>query len=206
MWEAYQAPSGENISSRSSAMRSAFVRALIPNIPPTEAELKQAFSLLRLDPDDLRCSYCDDSSTEWDHFFPVMKQGEPTGYLTRIQNLVPACSKCNQSKGNRNWQDWIRSSAPRSPHSRGVRKLDRKIKYLKAYEEWGATATVDFVEAFGHSAMQQHNAYLEEILGLMQKADAHSKKLRAQVLEELPLVIQEKKRSFWTRLWRWIFS
>ncbi len=206
MWDVYQAPGGESIASRSSAMRSAFARSLIPNVPPTQAELERAFALLKLDPDDLRCAYCGNPSTEWDHFFPVMRKGKPTGYLTRIQNLVPACSKCNQSKGNRNWLEWIQSSAPLSPRSRGVRKLDRKIKYLKTYEAWGATATVDFSDVLGRSALDQHSEYLDEILALMRQADSHSKALRSQVLEELPLVIQEKRPSLWRRIWRWIFS
>ena len=125
--QVYQPPGGESIGARASGMRSAFVRSLIPNIPPSELELGDAFSLLNLNEDDLRCVYCGDPSTEWDHFYPVMRNGQPTGYLTRIQNLVPACGKCNQSKGNRNWKDWMTSDAPLSPTTRGVKKLSKKI-------------------------------------------------------------------------------
>lgn len=204
--EVYQPPGGESIGARASAMRSAFVRALIPNIPPSDLELDEAFSLLKLDADDLRCVYCGDRATEWDHFYPVMRNGQPTGYLTRIQNLVPACGKCNQSKGNRDWRNWITSAAPLSPATRGVKKLHQRIKRLQAFEAWGAEATVDFEAVLGSDAMKQHNGYLKQILTLMSEAEAHSKALRSELLAELPNVIQEKKPSLWRRFWRLVFG
>ena len=187
-------------------MRSAFVRSLIPNVPPSDLELANAFSLLKLDADDLRCVYCGDRSTEWDHFYPVMRKGQPTGYLTRIQNLVPACGKCNQSKGNRNWKDWMKSTAPLSPTTRGVTKLSKRIKQLQSFEAWGAEATVDFETALGRDAMKQHNDSLKQILSLMSEAETHSKALRSTLLDELPNVIQEKKPSLWRRLWQLFFG
>ncbi|MBK1833680.1 HNH endonuclease [Roseibacillus ishigakijimensis] len=182
------------------------MRSLIPNVPPSESELAEAFSLLKLDADDLRCVYCGDRSTEWDHFHPVMRNGRPTGYLTRIQNLVPACGKCNQSKGNRDWRDWMTSNAPRSPTTRGVRKLSQRMKRLQSFEAWGAEATVDFETVLGRDAIKQHNDYLKQILSLMREAEAHSKALRSALLDELPYVLQEKKPSLWRRLWRLLFG
>ncbi|MDB4438163.1 HNH endonuclease [bacterium] len=204
--QVYQPPGGESIGARASAMRSAFVRSLIPNISPSELELADAFSILRLDEDNLRCVYCGDTSTEWDHFFPVMRDGQPTGYLTRIQNLVPACGKCNQSKGNRYWKDWMTSTAPLSPASRGVNKLSQRIKRLRSFEAWGAEAIIDFETALGSEAMKQHNDYLKQILRLMTEAETHSKALRSALLDTLPHVIQHKKPSLWKRLWRLVFG
>lgn len=204
--QVYQPPGGESIGARASAMRSAFVRSLIPNVLPSELELANAFSLLKLDADDLRCVYCGNTSTEWDHFFPVMREGQPTGYLTRIQNLVPACGKCNQSKGNRYWKDWMTSTAPLSPTTRGVTKLNQKIKRLQSFEAWGAEAMVDFETVLGSDAMKRHNDYLKQILGLMTEAETHSKALRSALLDALPHVIQDKKPSLWKRLWRVIFG
>lgn len=204
--EVFQAPGGESIGARASAMRSAFARSLIPNVPPSDHELAEAFSILKLDADDLRCVYCGDRATEWDHFYPVMRNGRPTGYLTRIQNLVPSCGKCNQSKGNRDWKDWMTSSAPLSPTTRGVEKLSQRIKRLQSFEAWGAEAAVDFEAVLGSDDMKQHNDKLNEILSLMAEAEAHSKALRSKLLDQLPHVIQEKKPSLWKRLWRLVFG
>lgn len=204
--EVYQPPGGESIGARASAMRSAFVRSLIPNVPPSESELAEAFSLLKLDAEDLRCVYCGNRSTEWDHFYPVMRDGQPTGYLTRIQNLVPACGKCNQSKGNRDWKDWMTSSAPLSPATRGVTRLSQRMRRLQSFEAWGAEAIVDFEASLGSDAMKRHNDYLKQILSLMTEAETHSKALRSALLDELPHLIQEKKPSIWKRLWRLVFG
>jgi len=204
--QVYQPPGGESIGARASAMRSAFVRSLIPNVPPSDLELADAFSILKLDADDLRCVYCGDTSTEWDHFYPAMRDGQPTGYLTRIQNLVPACGKCNQSKGNRDWRDWMTSTAPLSPTTRGVKKLGQRIKRLQSFEAWGAEAIVDFEAALGSDAMRQHNDYLKQILSLMNEAETHSKALRSALLDGLPHVIQEKKPSLWRWLLRLVFG
>jgi hypothetical protein len=40
----------------------------------------------------------------------------------------------------------------------------------------------------------------------MTEAETHSKALRSALLDELPHVIQEKKRSLWRRLWRLVFG
>ena len=43
-----------------------------------------------------------------DHLRPLVKDKEPTGYISEIHNLVPSCGKCNQSKGNKEWKAWMR--------------------------------------------------------------------------------------------------
>ena len=55
---------------------------------------------------DCRCVYCGNKfaleDLTLDHVKPKCKGGE-----TISQNLVPACVKCNQSKGSKNWRDWM---------------------------------------------------------------------------------------------------
>ncbi|MFL6304101.1 MAG: HNH endonuclease [Candidatus Sulfotelmatobacter sp.] len=60
----------------------------------------EALRILHIDPSDIRCAYCGNKSTEWDHLRPIITNQEPTGYITEISDLVPRCGKCNQSKGN----------------------------------------------------------------------------------------------------------
>ena len=68
-----------------------------------------------MDESNFRCSYCRDAASEWDHFRPLVKDKQPTGYITEIHNLVPACGKCNQSKGNKDWKTWMLGDAELSP-------------------------------------------------------------------------------------------
>src|SRR5215471_14811557 len=75
----------------------------------------KALTVLQLDPDDLRCAYSGDKATEWDHLRPLISGQEPTGYISEIQNLVPVCGKCNQSKGNSHWRSWMEGNAKLCP-------------------------------------------------------------------------------------------
>jgi hypothetical protein len=48
------------------------------------------------------CAYCNADATTWDHVVPVSKGGNTTP-----GNILPACTSCNSSKGNRDVWDWI---------------------------------------------------------------------------------------------------
>jgi 5-methylcytosine-specific restriction endonuclease McrA len=116
----FQMPTPVSIMGRSSSITNSFINAIIPVVLPTEDELREALSILQMSADDLRCAYCGDRSTEWDHLRPLVVNQRPTGYISEIGNLVPACGKCNQSKGNKPWRSWMEGTAPQSPKTRGV--------------------------------------------------------------------------------------
>jgi 5-methylcytosine-specific restriction endonuclease McrA len=77
------------------------VNSIIPVIDPSDAEIEEALNILKMEANNVRCSYCGDKATEWDHLRPIVKNKRPTGYISEIANLVPACGKCNQSKSGR---------------------------------------------------------------------------------------------------------
>src|SRR4051812_27975243 len=110
---AFRMPSVQTMVSRKSSITNAFVNAIIPVVPPTVAEIAEALRILGMEAEDVRCAYCGDKSTEWDHLRPLVKARRPTGFISEIGNLVPACGKCNQSKGNSGWESWMRSMTAR---------------------------------------------------------------------------------------------
>ena len=57
-----------------------------------------------------KCAYCGDTATHLDHLYPLVQDREPTGYGTGPSNLVPCCGKCNQAKGNMQWEEFMRSN------------------------------------------------------------------------------------------------
>src|SRR3984957_19276762 len=73
----------------------------------------------------------------------------PNGIIFEIANLVPACGKCNQSKGNKPWRTWILSTAKLSPTGRGVAAIEKRIAHLEEYEKWKAPTHVDFGAILG---------------------------------------------------------
>lgn len=91
----FSMPRPVNIAGRTSSVTNAFVNGVIPTRRPTEQDVEEVLRILELNAVDLRCSYCGDRATEWDHLRPLISAKRPTGYISEIANLVPACSKCN---------------------------------------------------------------------------------------------------------------
>lgn len=179
----FRMPTQLKITSRTSTITNAFANAIIPVIFPTEEEVAEALSILELDADDLRCAFCGDPSTEWDHLRPLIMNRRPTGYISEIANLVPACGKCNQSKGNKNWRDWIVSDAHLSPRSKGVSDLPERIHRLEAYEAAHNVQPINFAVLVGEETWQIYWQQWQSILNAMrdgQKIAEDVKRLIAQ--------------------------
>jgi 5-methylcytosine-specific restriction endonuclease McrA len=70
------------------------------------------------------CIYCGKvtDKLQMDHIVPVVSGGGSS-----LENLIPACSKCNQSKGSKDVADWLYAS-------HGSDGLARAILFLEAGE------------------------------------------------------------------------
>ncbi len=152
----FKMPTPMKITGRSSSITNSFINSIIPVIEPNDGEVKTALEILGMNRDTFQCSYCGSSATEWDHLRPLVKDKKPTGYVSEIHNLVPACGKCNQSKGNKAWETWINSDAKLSPKSKKIPDLAQRIIKLRAYESWGTPTKVDFEKIVGTEIWQQH--------------------------------------------------
>lgn len=181
----FKMPTQVTIAGRTSSMTNAFINGIIPCIQPTEEELKQCFRILELDENDLRCAYCDNLSTEWDHLRPIVENKKPTGYISNIYNLVPSCGKCNQSKGNRDWKEWIGSDAPQSPKSRNIKNLDKRIKRLEKYEKWGNKKPINFKNMVSKGLWQTHWENYEKLCEMIQDCQIHANKLKKEISSNL---------------------
>lgn len=74
------------------------------------------------------CAYCGGSVQRWDHLVPVRRGGD-----TVLGNIVPACSKCDDSKGGMPFNEWAMSRAPSSPLTRGVCDIDKRVARIHEY-------------------------------------------------------------------------
>ena len=75
------------------------------------------------------CVYCGSPEIKrWDHLVAVKNGGE-----TIIGNMVPACSKCDDSKRDIAFDVWMQSDYPNSPKSRGVENIQERIENIHAY-------------------------------------------------------------------------
>jgi hypothetical protein len=172
--------------SRKSSITNAFVNAVIPTVPPTAEEIEQALSILVIDPAELRCAYCGDRATEWDHLRPLVLNRRPTGFISEIANLVPSCGKCNQSKGNKPWRVWMRSKAKLSPSGRGISAVEERLARLENYERWRSPTHVDFEKILGPEEWERYWKLCEEVIGELRECQLVADALRARVIESLP--------------------
>ncbi len=170
----FKMPKPVSIMARTSSITNAFVNGIIPCIMPSENEVREALNLLDLNAEDLRCVYCGDKATEWDYLRPLVKNKRPTGYISEIYNLVPACGKCNQSKGNKDWREWMMSDAKLSPKTRNISDMEKKIERLNCYEKWKDIKPIDFEGIVGKEAWEKHWENCERLHKLMEEFQEHS--------------------------------
>jgi|SRR5437588_8292846 len=179
--DCFRMPIGSTITGRTTSIRNVFVAAITPLVRPSATEIKQVLEILQLDPLNLKCSYCGDKATEWDHLRPLVKAGKPTGYPSSIRNLVPSCGKCNQSKGSSNWQEWMLGKARHSPSARGIPDVIARIKRLQRFESWAKCVPINVEGLVSTELLGKYYLIQDEILQKMREAQ----KLALQITQEI---------------------
>lgn len=183
---AFRMPSVQTMVSRKSSITNAFVNAVIPVVEPTIEEIDEALRILEMTPEDVRCAYCGDKATEWDHLRPLVLNKRPTGFISEIANLVPSCGKCNQSKRNEKWQTWILSQKARhSPTKRNIDGTAKRIQLLEAYERWRQPVQIDFTQILGEEQWSGYWRMWDSVNEELRRCQAVADKLREKVARAL---------------------
>ena len=105
------------------------------SVQPSELKLYRTFVRNRR-----RCVYCGDPATAMDHFRAFMQpKGRPSGFRDDMWNMVPCCTTCNSSKGNRSWRIFMSRTTGKTPLARGVSSIThrRRVLRLEAFERTG---------------------------------------------------------------------
>lgn len=182
---AFWMPSFQTMVSRKSSITNAFVNSVIPVRPPTIEEVEQALAILEMEPHDVRCAYCGDKASEWDHLRPLVLRRRPTGFISEIANLVPACGKCNQSKGNKPWRDWMVSKAKLSPTGRKLANVAERIARLEAYERWRSPTRMDFESIVGKDQWEKYWGLCERVIEELRQCQEVAETMRLRIVESL---------------------
>ena len=175
---AFRMPRPVKITGRTSTITNSFVNGIIPVVEPTDDEILSVLRGLEMDAVDVRCAYCGDPSTEWDHLEPIVSNKRPTGYISEIANLVPACGKCNQSKSGRPWRDWIQGPAARSPKTRGIQDLEERIERLERFEAIHSRRIIDFEAVVPSDLWDAHWRNHDELHRMMDKSQETAEQVR----------------------------
>lgn len=182
---AFRMPSVQTMVSRKSSITNAFVNAIIPVIPPTIDEIEEALTILGMDSTCVRCAYCGDKVTEWDHLRPLVTKRRPTGYISEIANLVPACGKCNQSKGGSDWRKWMLSKAKLSPTGRGLPDVSERIAFLDRYTKWRSPTKIEFESIVGPDQWEHYWALCEAVIEELRQCQESADALRATIIQQI---------------------
>ena len=177
----FRMPTPMKITGRSSSITNAFINSIIPVVPPTEDQVKNALNILGMTHQTFQCSYCGATASEWDHLRPLVSNKAPTGYISEIHNLVPSCGKCNQSKGNKDWRSWMVSDATLSPKTKGVDNLSERMKRLEAYENWGTPTKLNFEAIVGPDIWGKHWNNCGKIQDLMKESQKIAANINSMV-------------------------
>jgi hypothetical protein len=71
----------------------------------------------------LKCIYCgSEEPTRWDHLHPVSRGGD-----TVTGNLVPACGRCDDSKQDREVEEWVQGTSPHRPAHAELARIQADI-------------------------------------------------------------------------------
>jgi hypothetical protein len=184
---AFSMPSFQTMVSRKSSITNVFVSSLVPIVPPTIEEIEQVLAILGMEPNDVRCAYCGSNASEWDHLRPLVLQRRPTGFISEIANLVPACGKCNQSKGNKPWRDWMLSGAKLSPTGRRLADVAERVARLETFERWRTPTKIDFESAVGTEDWEKYWALCEKVNEELRQCQDVANTMRTRIIEHLRL-------------------
>ncbi len=130
------------------------------------------------------CAFCGNKNTSrMDHLVPVISLGD----FIRT-NVVPACQVCDDSKGQKDYQGWMRNStSPKSLRNRGFseEEIERRIRIIEKWQ--GSYRAKSEKQLFG-----QHYDYY---IGILNKMDALCNEARALVAEVKPKLNNQPRQK-----------
>lgn len=160
MSKQFKLPTKIKVSQRISSITNAFFNGIIPVLKPTDVEINKHLSILGMSETGYKCVYCGGEATTSDHLNPLVREKKPTGYITEIGNLVPSCNGCNQSKGNKNWRDFIDYLLKNSKNDENRKSISEK-QYSKVQN-----TLENFEKTFKPEKINFDNQEIQELLKL----------------------------------------
>ena len=105
---------------------------------------------------EIRCFYCDaPEPTRWDHLHAVTRGGD-----TVPGNLVPACGRCDDSKQDRDIDEWVHGTSRQRPPPERLAGLQDKIA---AYRERFAYEARTFEARLSPDQLARYQRFRTEI-------------------------------------------
>jgi hypothetical protein len=114
------------------------------------------------------CVFCGTTPiNRWDHLVPISKGGDTT-----LGNIVPACAKCDDSKRDLPFEEWVVGDAPNSPKTRGIPNLNDRLAKINAYVRMYAYRPCPPSERLSAGEVCRFKALQQDLGTLRQEFDA----------------------------------
>lgn len=168
---------------RQSTMNGSLASALAPHDDYDDEMVVAALRMLGQDPDGpLACVYCEAPADTWDHLYSLTLEKKFSGFGHVLGNLVPACKRCNSSKGKRPWEQVLAEN--RSDPSVREQARSRITQYRDAFLP--APMTEQELERLAPEDMAAFNRIRADLLALMAEADRVAARVRRAAQQAAP--------------------
>jgi hypothetical protein len=88
-----------------------------------------------------------------------------------LGNVVPACSRCDDSKRDQPFAEWALSAAPGSPYSRGVPDIEKRLERIADYAAHHEYLPALPTERLTEEELQQWECIQEDLARLRADVD-----------------------------------
>ena len=107
----------------------------------------------------LQCVYCgNDNPTRWDHLHAVSRGGD-----TVPGNLVPACQRCDDSKQDKDVDEWVMG---KSKHRPSADRLPQIQSAIAAYQAHFSHLPAAFESKLSPEQLAKYERFCKEIDGV----------------------------------------
>jgi hypothetical protein len=106
------------------------------------------------------CIYCGRLQVErWDHLVSVRAGG-----ATVLGNMVPACQQCDDSKGPKDYRDWLSGTARYNPARGNPPVYEKIIQKVEAYQKhFSYIPPLDFDSALQPVQRTQYSTFIKKL-------------------------------------------
>lgn len=126
---------------------------------------------------DLTCAYCGRSAELLDHLNSTVFNKKASGYFAELANLVPACRPCNESRGSKLWEPWLRSKHA----DEDGEAIERRVAVMRRFEQWRTAECLVPRESGTAEQWAEYDRIRAEIHDLLRRARRAADGLRAAV-------------------------
>ena len=175
-------PTKSTLKNRKSTINNAFVYSIMPWKKLTEEEYESICKELKIKEN--QCAYClKENATTMDHLNGLVNNREPSGFYTEKNNLVPCCSHCNSSKGNKTFESWYTDD--RSDEI-GItkEKMQQRRKIIYEYMKNNPARKLNLKQILGKKDYEKYIRMKDELLEKIEECEKYCEKLNKKINEQ----------------------